>query len=118
MMEKIFKFLECTKHEKITCVTYQLRGLVDYWWDSLQKTMTIEQLQNYTWEEVKEELFMKFNQLNFSLRKETEFHNLCQGKLLVIEYDRVFCELSRYTPKQVETYEKKAGRFCVGLRMR
>ena len=36
--------------------------------------------------------------------------------MLVIEYDRVFCEISRYAPEQVDTDERMAEKFYAGLR--
>ncbi|KAH6811956.1 hypothetical protein C2S51_025718 [Perilla frutescens var. frutescens] len=52
----------------------------------------------------------------FRVKKEAEFHTLKQGKMSVTEYERVFCELSRYAPLQVDTDEKMASKFRSGLR--
>lgn len=32
-MDRIFRFLECFDRERILCVSFQLKGLVDFWWE-------------------------------------------------------------------------------------
>lgn len=36
--------------------------------------------------------------------------------MIVIEYNRVFYDMSRFTPEQVDTDEKMPKKFCAGLR--
>ncbi|XP_057791004.1 uncharacterized protein LOC131008123 [Salvia miltiorrhiza] len=88
-MERIFRFLRCNDAERLMCVSYQLKGTADYWWEAKQKTMAPEQLDELTWE-----LF----------------------KTALLEYDRLFCDLARYTPYRVDTDEKMSELFCAGLR--
>ncbi|XP_052209183.1 uncharacterized protein LOC127812703 [Diospyros lotus] len=49
-------------------------------------------------------------------KKEAEFLMLKQGSLTLIEYERKFDELSRFTPALVDTEQKRARRFEQGLR--
>ena len=78
--------------------------------------MTPEQLARMTWEEFKTGLYDKYIPKNYRKAKEVEFYNLKQGQMSVTEYDRMFCDMSRYAPGQVDTDDKIAEKFCAGLR--
>jgi len=47
--------------------------------------------------------------------KATEFHNLVQGKMSVVEYTHKFNELAQYAPNEVATDEAKKVRYEHGL---
>ncbi|XP_057808913.1 uncharacterized protein LOC131023391 [Salvia miltiorrhiza] len=98
------------------CVSYQLKGTADYWWEAKQKTMTPEQLDELTWELFKTALCEKFIPRSYRKKKEMEFTTLKQGNKTVVEYDRLFCDLARYAPYRVDTDEKMSELFCAGLR--
>ncbi|XP_057790989.1 uncharacterized protein LOC131008107 [Salvia miltiorrhiza] len=115
-MERIFRFLRCNDQERILCMSYQLKGSADFWWEARQKTMTPEQLDNLTWEEFKTALCEKYIPRSYRRKNEMEFVNLRQGKKSVAEYDREFCDLARYAPYRVDTDEKMSELFCAGLR--
>lgn len=53
---------------------------------------------------------------SFRDQKETEFLELRQGSMSVVEYETKFNQLSRYAIHLVDTYIKKARRFERGLR--
>ncbi|KAL1533106.1 hypothetical protein AAHA92_33038 [Salvia divinorum] len=115
-LERIFKFLRCTDQERLSCVTYQLTGSVEFWWKTKQRTMTRERLDALTWENFKEEVYDKYIPRSYRKAKEVEFYNLKQGRMTVTEYDRALCDTSRYASEQVNTDEKMAEKFCAGLR--
>ena len=50
------------------------------------------------------------------MRKDSEFHNLRQGKFFVAEYDHKFCKLARYAVAHVDNDKKKVRRLRDGLR--
>ena len=115
-LERIFDFLHCTDKERMTCVTFQLTGSADFWWEARRKVLTPDQLANMTWEQFKTSVYDKYIPKSYRKKKEMEFYNLKQGKMSATEYDRVFCEMSRYVPDQVDTEEKMAEKFRTGLR--
>ena len=47
--------------------------------------------------------------------KKKEFLSLTQGGMSVIEYQDRFTQLSRYTPEEVDTDEKRQEWFLEGL---
>ncbi|XP_042042696.1 uncharacterized protein LOC121787917, partial [Salvia splendens] len=115
-IERIFDFLRCTDRERLSCVKFQLVESADFWWEARRKVMTREQLEHLTWEEFKNELYGKYIPKSYRKAKEVEFYSLKQGKMTVTEYDRLFCDMSRYAPELVDTDEKMAEKFCTGLR--
>ncbi|XP_057785861.1 uncharacterized protein LOC131003361 [Salvia miltiorrhiza] len=115
-MERIFRFLRCNDAERLMCVSYQLKGTADYWWEAKQKTMAPEQLDELTWELFKTAMCEKFIPRSYRKKKEMEFTTLKQGNKIVVEYDRLFCDLARYAPYRVDTDEKMSELFCAGLR--
>ncbi|XP_057796061.1 uncharacterized protein LOC131012160 [Salvia miltiorrhiza] len=115
-MERIFNFLRCTDEERLSCVSFQLTGSADFWWEARRKILTPEQWASYTWEDFKTGLYDKYIPKSYRKKKEAEFYELKQGKKSVVEYDKEFCNLSRFAPQQVDTEEKMAEKFCAGLR--
>ncbi|XP_042056329.1 uncharacterized protein LOC121800906 [Salvia splendens] len=115
-LERIFDFLRCTDQERLACVSFQLSGSADFWWEARRKTMTPQQLANMTWEQFKEGIYEKYIPKSYRKKKEIEFYNLKQGRMSVTDYDRAFCDMSRYGPDQVDTEVKMAEKFCAGLR--
>ncbi|XP_042009120.1 uncharacterized protein LOC121757678 [Salvia splendens] len=115
-IERIFDFFQCTGRERLSCVKFQLVESADFWWEARRKVMTREQLEHLTWEEFKNELYGKYIPKSYRKAKEVEFYSLKQGKMTVTEYDRLFCDMSRYAPELVDTDEKMAEKFCTGLR--
>ncbi|KAJ4717071.1 Retrotransposon protein, putative, Ty3-gypsy subclass [Melia azedarach] len=95
-LEKIFRLIDCTDQQKVTCATYMLKRSASHWFKEL------------------------FNEKYFpqSLRddKEAEFIQLTQGSKSLIEYERKFEELSRFAPHLVDTEARKARRFERGLK--
>ncbi|XP_022863082.1 uncharacterized protein LOC111383233 [Olea europaea var. sylvestris] len=87
-----------------------------HWWESASRTRTEAQQSNLTWARFKEEVMEKYFPQALRDRKETDFLQLKQGKMALIDYERKFEQLSRYVTHLVDTYQKKARRFELGLR--
>ncbi|XP_057790910.1 uncharacterized protein LOC131008024 [Salvia miltiorrhiza] len=115
-MERIFRFLRCNDVERLMCMSYQLKGSADYWWEAKQKTLTPDQVDELTWEQFKIVLCEKYIPRSYRKKKEMEFVSLKQGNKMVAEYDRLFCDLARYAPYRVDTDEKMSELFCAGLK--
>ncbi|XP_042012315.1 uncharacterized protein LOC121760756 [Salvia splendens] len=115
-LERIFNFLRCTDQERLSCVTFQLTGPADFWWEARKKTMGPMHVEEMTWEEFKTEIYEKYIPKSYRKKKEVEFYHLKQGRMSVTDYDRMLCEMARYAPDQVDTDAKMAEKFCTGLR--
>ncbi|XP_052176687.1 uncharacterized protein LOC127790991 [Diospyros lotus] len=85
-----------------------------HWWDSTARSRP--QGHGWTWDQFKELFLKKYYPANIRNQKEAEFLMLKQGSLTLIEYERKFDELSRFTPALVDTEQKRARRFEQGLR--
>ncbi|XP_042029951.1 uncharacterized protein LOC121776860 [Salvia splendens] len=117
-LERIFDFMECTDRERLACVTYQLTGPADFWWETKKRTMDPARREVLTWEEFKEEVYNKYVPMSYRRAKVVEFHTLKQGNMTVTEYDRALCEKTRYAPELVDTDEKMSAKFRSSLRPR
>ncbi|XP_042012104.1 uncharacterized protein LOC121760512 [Salvia splendens] len=115
-IERIFNLFHFTDPERLICVPFQLKGSADYWWEARKKIMGAQELTNMTWEQFKEGFYEKYIPKSYRKNKEMEFYNLKQGRMSVIDYERIFTDMSRYAPDQVNTEEKMAEKFCGGLR--
>ena len=69
-----------------------------------------------TWERLVELLDAKYYPRDVQRMKEREFLSLKQGRLSVMEYAAQFNELSRFSPHQVSTEERRMDHFEQGLR--
>ncbi|XP_047942618.1 uncharacterized protein LOC125189380 [Salvia hispanica] len=98
------------------CVTHQLTGSADFWWDTKLKTMPQDRVDGIMWEDFKTEVYNKYIPKSYRKAKAAEFYNLTQGRLSVTEYDRALCDMTRYAPEQTDTDEKLADKFREGLR--
>ncbi|XP_042020444.1 uncharacterized protein LOC121768132 [Salvia splendens] len=115
-IERIFEFMLCTDREPLACVTYQLTGPADHWWETRRRTVDPACREALTWDEFKEEIYNKYVPMSYRRAKTAEFHTLKQGNMTVSEYDRALCEMTRYAPELVDTDEKMAANFHSGLR--
>ncbi|XP_022860185.1 uncharacterized protein LOC111380780 [Olea europaea var. sylvestris] len=87
-----------------------------HWWKSASHTRTEAQQRALTWTQFKDEVMGKYFSQALRDEKETEFLQLKQGKMKLKDYQRKFEQLSRYTPRLMDTKAKKARRFELGLR--
>jgi hypothetical protein len=115
-LERIFKHIACSDTQKVSCAVFQLAEDADHWWESYQRTRTEAQQLELTWEGFKELILQRYFPQSFRDQKETEFLELKQGSMSVVEYETKFNQLSRYAIHLVDTDIKKARRFERGLR--
>ena len=85
------------------CVTHQLTGSADFWWDTKLKTMLRDRVDVMMWEDFKAEIYDKYIPKSYRKAKVAEFYHLTQGHLSVTEYDRALCDMTRYAPEQTDT---------------
>ncbi|XP_052206781.1 uncharacterized protein LOC127811108 [Diospyros lotus] len=113
-IERIFNLIDCPDPRKVTCATYMLQHGARHWWDSTARSRP--QGYVWTWDQFKELFLKKYYPANIRNQKQAEFLMLKQGSLTLIEYERKFDELSRFSPALVDTKQKRARRFEQGLR--
>ncbi|KAJ4717010.1 Retrotransposon protein, putative, Ty3-gypsy subclass [Melia azedarach] len=109
-LEKIFRLIDCTDQQKVTCATYILKGSASHWWEMTSRAQDMDGY-NVTWDRFKELFDEKYFPQSLRDDKEAEFIQLTQGSKSLIEYERKFEELSRFAPHLVDTEARKARRF-------
>ncbi|KAK1611950.1 hypothetical protein QYE76_035623 [Lolium multiflorum] len=98
--------------EKVLFATHYLSGPARAWWTSA-RAMNAGQMM--TWEDFKLK-FSKYHVPQGLIKKmRDEFRELKQGRMSVVEYRDRFLTLSRYTPDETDTNEKRKERFLNGL---
>ena len=68
-----------------------------------------------TWQQFREAFHGFFIPVGSMLIKATEFRNLVQGKMLVVEYTHKFNEFAQYAPNEVAIDDAKKVRYEHGL---
>ena len=112
-LENLFEIMECPDRYKVALTTYQFEGEAEYWWGTVKPRRGEDPM---TWERLIELLDNQYYPRDVQKTKEQEFLSLKQGHLNVMEYATKFNELSRFTPHQVNTEERKMDHFEQGLR--
>jgi len=107
-LENLFEITECPDRYKVALATYQFEGEVEYWWGIVKPR---EGEDPITWERLKYLMDDQYYPRDVRRMKEREFLSLKEGNLSVMEYASKFSELSRFTPHQINTEEKKDGSF-------
>jgi hypothetical protein len=103
---------QCNDREKVLYASGRLEGAASDWRDAF--TTAHANADAITWQEF---------QVNFHahhipsgiMKLKKEFISLTQGNMSVSEYRDRFTHLSRYTPEEVDTNEKRQERFLEGL---
>jgi hypothetical protein len=83
------------------------------WWDAYVEAH--EEPESINWQEFKNSFRSHHVLLGVMKLKKKEFKDLKQGSMTVSEYVTRFTQLSRYTPDNVDTNEKKQDWFLNGL---
>ncbi|XP_074342572.1 uncharacterized protein LOC141680174 [Apium graveolens] len=112
-IEKYFEILVIEERHKTIFASYMLKGESNYWWESKHnhETDTIIPWDRFTLLFL-DKYFPKF----METQMEMKFLELKQDRMTVAEYEAKFTELSRFVPEFVNTEEKKAQRFQLGLK--
>jgi hypothetical protein len=112
-VESKFGLFHCTEYQKTMYAAQQLRGAVEAWWASYIATLPDD--HHVPWDEFRT-IFRTYHlsagQLHSKLK---EFLDLEQGNHSVLNYTRQFNTLAQYRSYHVDTDEKKANLYYVGL---
>ncbi|XP_024042657.1 uncharacterized protein LOC112099526 [Citrus clementina] len=111
-MERMIEVAKVPEEEKVTCVSFMLRGTTEYWWDSIKRIHDEATIQ---WVEFKEHFYNNYFSETVRSTKRREFVYLQQGRMSVLEYIQKFDELSQYAPHMVATEDLKKDHFMQGL---
>jgi hypothetical protein len=112
-IEKKLVIAQCTDHEKVLFAMYQLFGTTADWWETYCNTLADVNL--ITWNEFRACFCTHYVPRGTMKLKKKEFADLKQGSMSVNEYLNSFILLSRYSPDDINTDEKKQDMFLNGL---
>jgi hypothetical protein len=96
----------------VLLASHQLVGPVADWWDAYVEAH--EEPNTINWNEFKM-AFCSHHVPQGAIMLKKEFQYLKQGSMTMSEYVTHFTQLSRYTPNDVDTDEKKSECFLNGL---
>ncbi|XP_074355847.1 uncharacterized protein LOC141695507 [Apium graveolens] len=112
-IDKSFEILGVEERYKTIFASYILKGEANYWWEfkcNLETDVVIP-CDRFT------RLFLdKYFPRLMETRMEIKFLELKHDRMTVEEYEAKFTELSRFVPEFMNTEEKKARRFHLGLK--
>src|ERR1041385_6489205 len=100
-------------NEKVLYATHYLAGTARSWWEGVRARLPEGQVLSWA------EFSAKFKKAHIPTalirRMKDEFRHLKQGGMTVVGYLDRFTQLSRYSPEDVDTEEKRKDRFLDGL---
>jgi hypothetical protein len=99
--------------QKVHFVTQQLLGPATAWWDNFRAMQPVG--HRMTWQEFTTAFHEHFIPAGLMSRKLTEFLELKQGNMTVVDFTTKFNHLSQYAGHHVDTDEKKMDCFRRGL---
>jgi hypothetical protein len=108
-----FGLLHCTEYQKTLDALQQLRGAAGAWWASYIATLPDD--HRVPWGEFCTAFHAHHLSAGLLCNKLKEFLDLEQGNHSVFDYMRQFNTLAQYGSYHIETDEKKANLYCVGL---
>ncbi|XP_022843445.1 uncharacterized protein LOC111367000 [Olea europaea var. sylvestris] len=82
-------------HRKVLSTEFMFVGAPSHWWESVSRTRMEEQQRNLTWEQFKDEVMEKYFPQALRDFKESEFLQLRQGDMSLIDYERGECLLEK-----------------------
>lgn len=103
-----------TTEQKVQLATFMLRGSAKHWWKLKREAL----ISPITWEVFLEAFNVEYFPDFLMQRKETEFTELRQERLFVVEYAERCMDLGRFEPEIMMNEAKKARRFEKGLRLK
>ncbi|XP_028096791.1 uncharacterized protein LOC114296667 [Camellia sinensis] len=110
--EKIFEVFPCSETQKVFLATYTLKEEARRWWMLIRDNSGI-----MMWSQFKVIFYEKYFPQCFRDRKVSEFQELKQGKMSIVEYEAKFTKLAKFAPHMVDTDYKKAQKFEGGLNL-
>jgi hypothetical protein len=112
-IEKKLQIVQCNNREKVMLASHQLVGPATDWWDAYVEAH--KEPDSINWIEFKAVFCSHHVPEGIMKLKKKEFQDLKQGSMTVSEHVTRFTQLSRYTPNDVDTDEKKQDYFLNGL---
>lgn len=115
-MEKYFELRNLSNDTKVMWLAYQLIGEATTWWDSknVEKKLLLGET---TWELFLQLLRIKWLPQLFFDKKMTEFQNLIQGNMTIIQYWKEFANLLKYMPHYQEDTLFCITKSILGLKL-
>jgi hypothetical protein len=110
--ENKLQVVQCNNHEKVLLASHQLSGPAADWWDAYVEAH--EEPESINWPEFRA-VFRAHHVPQGVIKLKKEFQDLKQRSMFVNEYVTKFTQLSRYTPHEVDTDEKKHECFLNSL---
>ncbi|XP_021898880.1 uncharacterized protein LOC110815391, partial [Carica papaya] len=111
--EKLFEVMTVTTEQRVQLATFMLRGSAEHWW-KLKRGALVPPI---TWEVFLEAFNAEYFPDFLRQRKESEFTELRQVRLSMVEYAEKYIDLGRFAPEVMMNETKKARRFEKGLRL-
>jgi hypothetical protein len=112
-VERELHTAQCDDRDKVLYGPRLLRGATQSWWESYLATHANP--DTITSEEFRDNFCQCHVLAGMMTVKKEKFLALKQGPMLVSEYRDRFLQLSRYAPKDVNTYAKRQYCFLRGL---
>jgi hypothetical protein len=112
-IEKKLQVVQCNNREKVLLASHQLSSPTADWWDAYMEAH--EEPESINWLEFRATFHAHHVPQGVIKLKKKEFQDLKQGYMSVNEYVTKFTQLSRYTPHEVDTDEKKQECFLNDL---
>jgi hypothetical protein len=111
-VEKKLIITQCMDREKVLFAAHQLYGTTANWWETYYNTHV--NVDTITLNEFKARFRTHYVPRGTMKLKKKEFADLKQSGMTMNEYNS-FIQLSRYTPDDINTDEKKQDMFLNGL---
>jgi hypothetical protein len=112
-VEKKLQVVQCNNREKVLLASHQLSSPTADWWDAYMEAH--EEPESINWLEFRATFHAHHVPQGVIKLKKKEFQDLKQGYMSMNEYVTKFTQLSRYTPHEVDTDEKKQECFLNDL---
>ncbi|XP_066311415.1 uncharacterized protein [Miscanthus floridulus] len=113
ILEQKFQLLNATDEQKVRFAAQQLLGSASAWWDTFN---VMHSMDHYvTWWEFTTAFCQYYIPIDLLNRKLSEFLELKQGNMTVMEYVNKFNHLAQYAGTHVGTNEKKIDHSNRGL---
>lgn len=110
-----FEVIECSEEKKVKLATFLLQSIAKDWWTF--HVARVGGTKYVMWEEFRKALRDKFYPCSFCDEKRKKFMSLLQGDMTVVEYEKIFTELAKYTVDFVIDEVDKCKQFGEGLRI-
>ena len=113
ILEQKFQLLNVTDEQKARFAAQQLLGSASAWWDTFNAMQLVD--HHVTWWEFTTAFCLYYIPASLLNKKLSEFLELKQGNMTVMEYVNKFNHLAQYAGTHVDTDGKKMDHFNRGL---